>query len=266
MRSLWLMYHDVYKGAPVAGVPASADLYHVSAEAFTSHLDVIERSGLRVLSAGEFLRAPAASADNVVMTFDDGWNGTFEVALPLLHERGWTATAFVTRDFVGRRGFSSASTLRDAAAAGMEIGIHGATHRMLSACSHDEVVEEFRGCKDYLEGLLGQPVDHASIPGGDRTATVVACAREAMVKSLSNSRPGVNEATTSHFDLRRVAMKKSTTTEDLQRFCRFDLARERSRWALLQLPRTMLGMKRYTKLRRMVMHANDHGGFEVFKP
>jgi peptidoglycan/xylan/chitin deacetylase (PgdA/CDA1 family) len=265
MRSLWLMYHDVYRTSPVDGLPRSASVYHVTADAFVSHLDVIEQSGLRVVTAGDCLDGTAAATDSVVLTFDDGWRGTFDIALPLLAERGWRGTVFVTRDFVGRKGFASASTLRDAAAAGMEIGVHGVTHRMLSACSHDEIVEEFQAGRDYLESVLGRPVGHASVPGGDATDAVVACAREAGMQSLATSQPGVNSAGTSLFHLRRVAIKDSTTVADVRRYSRLEVGRERARYALLRTPRAILGMKRYAKLRRVLMRTRQ-SEVEVFDP
>lgn len=266
MRSLWLMYHDVYERAPRPEVPASAAAYHVSRERFAAHLLAIARSGHRVVTVGECLAAPASTGHGVVLTFDDGWVGAFEVALPLLLERGWRATAFVTRDFVGRRHFAGRDSLRAAAAAGMEIGVHGVTHRMLSACTPAEIVAEFRDCRDYLEALLGQPVTHASIPGGDMTPTVVSCARQAGMTSLSTSRPGVNHAASSPFDLRRLAIKDSTRAADVERYCRFRLGQERLRWAALQMPRTLLGMKRYSTLRRALLREGGPNPTEVFKP
>lgn len=266
MRSMWLMYHDVYRRVPVEGIPRSASVYHVSADTFTSHLEVVERSGLRVVTAGDCLTGTSESGDSIVLTFDDGWQGTFDIALPLLAERGWKGTVFVTRNFLGRKGFASGSTLREAAAAGMEIGVHGVTHRMLSGCSHAEIVEEFRACREYLECLLGQAVGHASVPGGDATPAVVACAREAGMQSLATSQPGVNSARTSPFHLRRVAIKDSTTAADILRFSRLDVGRERARYALLRAPRAILGMKRYSKLRRVLMRTRQRDEVEVFEP
>lgn len=265
MSSLWLMYHEVYDRLPHPEVPASATAYHVSRETFKAHLLAIERSGHRVVTASECLGTPASAEHSVVITFDDGWVGAFEIALPLLLERGWRATAYVTRDFVGRDYFCGRDTLRAAAAAGMEIGVHGVTHRMLSACTPAEIVAEFRECRDYLEDLLGQPVTNASIPGGDMTPTVVACAREAGIRSLANSRPGVNHSAPSPFDLRRLAIRTSTRAADVQRYCRFSLGPERARWAALQMPRAILGMKRYSRLRRVILRERP-SGFEVFEP
>ena len=144
--------------------------------------------------------------------------------------------------------------------------MHGVTHRMLSACTPAEVVAEFRECREYLEALLGQPVTHASIPGGDLTATVVSCAQEAGMRSLSNSRPGVNHPASAPFDLRRLAIKNSTRAVDVRRYCRFSLGPERVRWAALQLPRTILGMKRYSRLRRAILRERGPKAAEVFEP
>ncbi len=266
MSSMWLMYHDVYNRGPRPGVPRSAAAYHISRARFASHLDAIQRIGHRVVTAGEFISDPAAAGHSVVLTFDDGWIGGFEIAMPLLLERGWRATFYVTRDFVDRDNFCQRRTLQAAVAAGMEVGVHGVTHRMLSSCSHADVVAEFRDCREYLESLLGRPVTHASIPGGDLTSSVIAGAREAGMASLANSRPGVNRSRSSPFDLRRLAVKGSTSALDIARYCQFRLGRERTRWALLQMPRTVLGMKRYSRLRRLVLREHTPSPRDVFQP
>ncbi|HSF02333.1 MAG TPA: polysaccharide deacetylase family protein, partial [Solirubrobacterales bacterium] len=190
MSSVWLMYHDVHEAAPRPDVPRSAAMYHVSRAAFAGHLAAIRASGRRLLTVGDVLRRP--DEDSVVITFDDGWRGAFDVALPMLVNEGWRATFFVTRDFIGRSGFCDGGVLVAAARAGMEIGVHGTTHRMLSACTRDEILAEFTRCKSHLEDLLSQPVSFASLPGGDASRTIVECAEQAGLRCLCTSRPGLN--------------------------------------------------------------------------
>ncbi len=264
MSSVWLMYHDVHEVAPRPGVPRSAAMYHVNRASFAGHLAAIKASGRRVLTVAGFLRRP--DEDSVVITFDDGWRGAFDVALPLLANEGWRATFFVTRDFIGRRGFCDGETLAAAARAGMEIGVHGTTHRMLSACTRDEILAEFASCKSHLEGLLAQPVSFASLPGGDVNRSIVAGARQAGLRCLCTSRPGLNHEGTSRFGLRRIAIKASTSDADVARYCRHELGREIARWGLLQIPRSLLRGKNYSRLRRRFLGEREHQSHQVFEP
>jgi peptidoglycan/xylan/chitin deacetylase (PgdA/CDA1 family) len=259
------MYHDVYGPSSRSAAPRSSGMYHLSSPAFASHLDAIERAGLEVTTVGRFL-AVGGGERSVALTFDDGWAGTFTQAVPALLRRDWRATVFITRDFIGRPGFCDAAMIRDAAAAGVEIGVHGTTHRMLSGCTYDQIVWEFRACREHLESVLGQPVVHASLPGGDGTPEIVAAAREAGVTAICTSRPGVNTSSTPRAKLLRMAIRSSTTADDVARYCAFDVRRERARWALLQLPRSALGMRTYSRLRRMMFGEPDGHRQEVFKP
>lgn len=258
------MYHDVCASVPDPDVPASAASYHVSRQRFVSHLDAIQRSGRRVITAGDYARG--VKDDSVVITFDDGWSGTFDLAVPMLRQAGWPATIFVTRDFLGRRHFGHDSSLRDAAAAGMELGVHGTTHRMLSSCTAQEQLWEFRACKEHLETALGLRVESASQPGGDWNTEIVTAARAAGLKCLGTSRPGGNGPRTDLFALRRVAIKSSTTERDVARFCSGRMGREVTRWTMLQLPRRLLGMKNYSRLRRVLVDEKQGRTVEVFKP
>jgi peptidoglycan/xylan/chitin deacetylase (PgdA/CDA1 family) len=260
------MYHDVHIDGTNLDAPRSSTLYHVSAAQFDSHLNAIARSGLEVTTVGSFMTRDAGHRDSVVLTFDDGWSGAFTVAAPMLAARGWRATFFVTRDFIGRRGFCDPALLAEAARAGMEIGVHGTTHRMLSACSWHETVGEFRDCRQSLESMLGRSVNYASLPGGDSTAVVAAAARQAGISALCGSRPGLNTSTTDRFALRRVAIRTTTTSAAVERYCRFDLTRDQARWLVLRTPRAVLGMKRYSRLRRLLLNEQDGSPNEVFKP
>ncbi len=257
MRAVSLMYHDVYSDADRGNLPATATLYHVSSDTFIGHLDAVQASERPVVTVADYLRG--ADNDSVMLTFDDGWAGTFNVGIPPILERGWQATIFVTRNVVGRQGFCTEDMLRQAARAGMEIGIHGTTHRMLSGCSADEITAEFSQCKTYLEALLDRPVEHASLPGGDSNRTIVECARAVGLNSLSTTRPGINTPRTPPFGLRRVAIRRTTSADAVARYCRYAPGREVARWRLLQLPCRLLGMRNYSRLRRWLVDRHQDG-------
>ncbi len=265
MRSVWLMYHNVWASAPDPDVPRSASMYHVSRALFARQLRAIRSSGCPTITVGEFLRIPRAD-HTVVITFDDGWMGAFETAIPMLHEQGMAATFFVTRDFVGRRWFCNRGTILSAAQAGMEIGIHGTTHRMLSECTSHEILAEIQNCKWYLESLLGRAVEVMSLPGGDVNSRIISCAGEAGVCCICNSAPGVNRHYTSRFHLNRIAIRDNTTEAMVARFCRFQVMPELVRWAALRGPKKVLGMRNYSVLRRAVLGERLTDANRIFSP
>jgi peptidoglycan/xylan/chitin deacetylase (PgdA/CDA1 family) len=258
------MYHDVYTQLD-SEVPQSASLYQVSNRCFKEQLRIIRNAGISVVRAQEALRPRPGQA--IVLTFDDGWAGTFRNALPLLAEFAFGAVVFVTRDFVGRKGFCDDSMLRAAGQAGVEIGVHGTTHRMLSSCSEEEILAEFRDCRDFLEQTLSKPVHLASLPGGDINGKIIAGARKAGLECLCTSRPGINDNQTPAFRLRRIAIRASTNAKSFERFCHLAVWPEVFRWSLLETPRLLLGMKNYSRLRRAVLDVRSQGPKrELFRP
>ncbi len=127
--------------------------------------------------------------DAVALTFDDGFANVMTEAVPLLEERGITATLFVVPAHVGgsndwaRRssgipalpllGWADLGRLRDK---GFDVGSHTRRHRRLSRCSGAELADEIEGAReDILVALGTRPVAFA-YPYGDvdpRAAVVV---------------------------------------------------------------------------------------------
>jgi len=257
------MYHSIYPAEELSAVPRSATMYHISEANFLQHLTVIKNSNRSIFTASDFNNY---KDDSVVITFDDGWKGAFELALPLLLEFGFKATFFVTKDFVGGKDFCDRELLLAAARAGMEIGVHGTSHRMLSSCSREGVMQEFASCKSFLEDLIGIQVLSASMPGGDWNEVIASSAKEIGLEKLFVSKPGINRSKDSLFNLKRIAIRKTTGITDLQRFCDFNVRRELLRDTALQFPRRMLGMKRYSILRRWLLGEKPGNINEVFEP
>lgn len=249
------MYHDVHEGtAPAAGIPRTASLYHVSKEAFEEHLRVVAARGQPVQTVGEYVAA--AGEDSLVVTFDDGWAGSLSAGVECLLAAGLRGTFFVTRDNVGARRFADASLLRDAHAAGMEIGTHGATHRLLARLPEPEIRAELASSKAFLEDLLGAPVTTGSVPGGDWSPLVATIARESGYTAICTSRPGINDDRTDPFGLRRVAIRRMTTPTAVARYARFRVGRERLRAAVLDVPRGLVGRERYAAIRARLLHGS----------
>jgi peptidoglycan/xylan/chitin deacetylase (PgdA/CDA1 family) len=145
-RVFVLFYHDV--SAPdvtaAAGIPTAA-LYPdpaepegvISAGRLQRQLRYLKRR-YRFASlsqaAARLARPGALREDLVVVTFDDGYAGNFEAALPVLREEGVPATVFVTTGFLDGGGlwFDRARRLLTAALAAGR-GLPGRQRRVLEA-------------------------------------------------------------------------------------------------------------------------------------
>ena len=258
------MYHDVFSDSPAPFIPRSSAMYHISKQSFIQHLAIIKKSTLNVLTVSEYL--DNKEKNSISITFDDGWKGAFNIAMPILKEFGYRCTYFITKDFIGREGFVDEKNIIMIAEAGMEIGVHGTSHRMLSYCSIDEIIWELSNCKRYLESLTGQKVISASMPGGDWNETIASCAKEAGLKILCSSRPGLNVLNTNLFNLRRIPIKENTSETAIGRYCQYNISLEILKSALYQIPRRLLGMKRYSNFRRWLLGEKNNRMNEIFNP
>tara|TARA_B100000519_G_scaffold201404_1_gene216847 strand:+ start:620 stop:1408 length:789 start_codon:yes stop_codon:yes gene_type:complete len=262
MGSLILMYHDIFLKSPAPFIPRSSNIYHISEQTFIEHLNQIKKSKVHVVRLTNLL----TSKDSISLTFDDGWIGAFNIGLPLIKEFGFKCTFFITKSFVGRRGFVNEKRIVMASEAGMEIGVHGTTHRMLSNCSNDEIIWEFKNCREYLESLTGQNIISASMPGGDWNKNIASCAKKAGFKNLCVSTPGINYTYTNSFKLQRIAITDKTSNRDISRYCDKNISKELIKSGFFNLPKKILGMKKYSNLRRRILGENKDSNSEIFKP
>lgn len=266
MKSAWFNYHDVYADQPDGSIPYTAAMYHLPVKRFREQLDIISQSGKDVITVSDYITGKYKN-DTIVLTFDDGWRGVLEYAIEPLRQHEFNATLFVTRDFIGKPGFLERAQLEYLIAQGIDIGIHGTTHKMLSSCSFEEITWEFEACKDYLETLANRPVEIAALPGGDYNETVLGAVKKAGIRVLCSSIPGINSENTDSLLLKRLAIRNTTTTADVQRYCSYRVAPEILRWAFLEVGHRALGGKNYALFRRWIFKYLKRGtDAEIFEP
>ena len=107
-----------------------------------------------------------AHLPQVRLSFDDGNESDFEVALPELVKRGLRAEFFVLAGRVGQPGYLGAAQLREMVSAGMGIGLHGMDHRSWARCDSRELDVEIDEARRQIESIVGRPVLRAACPFG----------------------------------------------------------------------------------------------------
>lgn len=179
------MYHSV--------TSALEDPYLITVDParFRRQLRWLAARGLRGVSVGALMRAHrnGAAAGLVGLSFDDGYRDFVEEAMPALAEHGFTATVYVVADRLGgyndwdeqgpRKPLMTAGQVREAAAAGVEIGSHGLTHRRLAGLDARDLAAQVTDSRHVLEDLTGQEVAGFCYPYGSLDDAAVEAVEQA---------------------------------------------------------------------------------------
>ena len=198
------MYHSVGGSA----LDDLAGLYSISPERFREQMAYLyDYFGPRVTH----FEVDSSSADvrRVAITFDDGYSDNLEVAAPILLERGFPFTVFVTSGFVksGVNGFLSPRGLQDLfSIPGARIGSHGTTHVALTGCDDNSLRNELYSSRCYLEDLLGSEIRSLAYPYGSVDRRVRDAAVSAGYKYGLCSYIGVNKLERDPLLLTRTAI------------------------------------------------------------
>lgn len=171
-----LMYHDVSEAIEKKTHP-----YYRTGTApavFAGHMRYLHEQQYSSISLAEAVRrikAPESLLERhkrpVVITFDDGYEGLYAHALPVLSEYGFTATVFLPTAYIGDspRRFNAVNCLTwsqilEMSRAKVAFGSHTVTHPVLTTLTDKEIRNEVRGSKNVIEQKLGCSVSSFAYP------------------------------------------------------------------------------------------------------
>jgi len=182
-----LMYHSV-RDRPPAETAALA----VSTGAFADQMALLADRGFTPVPFSR-LYGEDLPAKPIVITFDDGYADFHYNALPVLDERGFTATVFVTTGWLADAGADAAGRpldamlswpqVREAAEHRIEMGGHSHSHPQLDQLPDRRLADELTRNKGLLEDRLAAPVTTMAYPYGYSSARVRRAVRTAGYES-----------------------------------------------------------------------------------
>lgn len=174
-----LCYHKFSK--------TTSDKMTVTAEAFESQMRYLKVNGYQVIPLEQLFDFLAGKAQvpkkSVVVTIDDGWRSTYDIAYPILRKYGYPATLFVYTDFVGGGGNALTwEMIAELSRNGFDIQCHTKTHRNLSRISRREsfnqyfesLRREINESTRLLKKHLKKDVRYLAYPYGDTNPLVIA--------------------------------------------------------------------------------------------
>ncbi len=171
-----LLYHRVEANASPA--------LRISPAVFEEHMQKLKDAGITVISMQDFLAwkrgeksIPARSA---LITIDDGFSSTFDVARPILKKYGYPWTCFVYTNFISRGSALTWEQLAQLRDEGVEIGCHSHSHANLRDTQgrppelyEEWLKQEISGAKQTLEKRLGIRCATYAYPFGSYSARVL---------------------------------------------------------------------------------------------
>lgn len=176
--------------------------------------------GYRSIALSDLLRVThQQSYRRFVLTFDDGYLDTHDVAFPILRQHCFEATVFLVSDWLqtgSRPGNAPVEMLTkihllEMSLGGMAFGAHSRRHRRLTELYPEEWWDEVGGSKQDLEHALGLPITAFAYPYGlsnpDVRRIVKACGYDLAV--------AVANGTEDRFNLRRIVI---TSQDSLTQF------------------------------------------------
>lgn len=155
-----LMYHSVDEEKDNDAV--------IGKELFAKHMEYLYRHKYYTASLDELYAhltgRRALPEKSVVLTFDDGYEDTYNIVMPILKQYGFKSTVFVPAADIGKN--LTLNQLKEMRQAGMEIASHSDRHRDLSLLSYEDQVKEVAASKEKLDRLLNQDTKYFCYPNG----------------------------------------------------------------------------------------------------
>ena len=158
----------------------------VSRESFEAQMALLKEKGYQVVSLEQLLafldfrgQLPEKA---VVITIDDGWRATYDIAFPILRKYGYPATLFVYTQLISGGGKKlSWDQVREMAAQGLDVECHTVSHRNLALPQGKEsadqyftaIAREIAESSRTIEQKLGKRPTVMAYPYGDTNGLAI---------------------------------------------------------------------------------------------
>ena len=163
-----LMFHDLI------AQKTRRDVYSLPAETFSASIPALAE--WVATEHSQFVAFSGEPLPGVAITFDDGYQSTFKVARQVLSELSIPFHVFVTKQLIesGNDHYLSTGDIKTLSTnPSVTFGLHGVTHTPFSQLAPSALAGELRDSRNWLEDLVGRPVETLSYPHGDFSRPVI---------------------------------------------------------------------------------------------
>ena len=251
------IYHAIEDSAHPAGTRNPGEqLYVLSVSQFREQMEYLHREGYKTYLLEELQTLTEWPDKAVVLTFDDGHESNFTLALPILQEFSFKADFYITTGWIGTPCFMTEEQIKALSDAGMGIGSHGVTHTFLSDLPTVDARKELDISRVILTGILQRQIRSFSAPGGRICSRVADLALACGYTTICTSRPGLMTENEAFSDIPRFAVRAADTFFNYTLILRQDPQLLRSiaqRTSILKFAKIILGNYCYEKIRGILI-------------
>lgn len=209
--------------------------YCVAPDRFAAQMRTLKDRGMRPCGIDDFVAwlcgRKILGDKTFLLTFDDGFYGVYEHAMPVLSEFDWPATVFMVSALIGKRDLWSEKEnpsghtyplldrehIEEMRKHGFSFHSHSRTHADLTKMTDPALKDELCGARMELENLLGTAVPYLAYPYGRYDERVLAVAREAGYSAAFSVQPGFNRPGIDPYRIRRLDVFGTDTPARLSR-------------------------------------------------
>jgi peptidoglycan/xylan/chitin deacetylase (PgdA/CDA1 family) len=202
----------------------------VTKSAFLEQMKFLKENGYRVITLDQLFdfldfKAPIPRK-SVVITIDDGWRSTYEIAYPILKAQGFPATLFVYTDLIhGGEKTLSWDLIKELADNGIDIQCHTKSHFDLTLIDKKEsfkdyfnrVEEELSVCTGVVQKRVNRPVRYLAYPFGTTNHLIVALLKKHDFRGAMTVKRGGNPFFVQNFRVNRSMIYGDYTLEKFKK-------------------------------------------------
>jgi peptidoglycan/xylan/chitin deacetylase (PgdA/CDA1 family) len=206
------------------------DKMTVTRSAFEKQMRFLKDEGYRVIGLDQLLNfidfKGQLPKKAVVVTIDDGWRSTYDIAYPILRQYGYPATLFVYTDLImGGAKTLDWNLIREMSLNGIDIQCHTKTHSDLNRkATHESmrdylerITRELTESAGVIQNKAGKKVTYLAYPYGETNSLVVAVAQKLGYRGAFTVGRGSNPFFVDAYRIRRSMIYGDFTFQDFKK-------------------------------------------------
>lgn len=202
----------------------------VTRSAFEQQMRFLKDEGYSVITLDQLLDFIEFKGDlpskAIVITIDDGWRSTYDIAYPILKQYGYPATLFVYTDLImGGTKTLDWDLIRELSLNGIDVQGHTKTHSDLTQKAAQEsmkdylerVTRELTESAAVIQNKMGKKVIYLAYPYGETNSLVVAVAKKLGYRGAFTVERGGNPFFVDAYRIQRSMIYGDLTFQDFKR-------------------------------------------------